>query len=1004
MAQNPRADRSRSSLRSHCESRNPPRANAKYSSMKMPPDHDIGDSSHHPPSPSMRQAQPNFKPRPSQTFQRKGSSASDRSARPPTPVSKASMDGSHSSTQHGPQSSLLQHKLQQERRSEIERSLTRLADEMDADTDAKPSAATPIRWTTSDSSKQQDSGPESADVMKKGLALKETEQVSISRSQSSSSYLSSCTNKDQQTMSTLHKQNFDLKLELFHRRERQTVLEEQVELLEAGKAQVEETNATLLQELEKRDKAVSEAVHMIISLETRIDLLLREREMIRQLESDKAFLSHLAQSPSTTLVGHTDTAKDSLGSPPTSDRNKPFYTPSFMSGQTESVEAVRDAHSRSEASYLTLPKTDSRADNNRGFASPSVSILSESSFVSVYGQRDTRDSSVPPDIPINASRKNKNEGHERRSTSSSTRDFTPLRSHGLESLGSRDGARDAPEDGDASLPLRKLELLEKAQSNYDSNNNTISATSAADRSQMVRPVKPQPLMRLKPRKERPRRKIIADETTTSNHTLPPTPDTATSSVLNHGQEFNMSPGGSSPSPYGFLVPRQFPGERLDKTATNQWRLQDSALSPQAPSFTAFTGRQECSGSAFPELQSPRLRRPQSADETTISRHRNDWESGSELDDGVSEASSFDYWMKEGLQPSQGRAAGPTSFVAANRDSPDFLGFPSDDNGWRSNNLSAALSGTGYPGANGPLAPALDAMGASLPSPEVGLYGSGLAGSNSPRPAGSQVAPPPAPYRKSSLNARTSAPGTPTTTRFLSKAQNIDRTKQRSISGHAPGALKSSERTTPTSRSQTPTLPARTQHQQPEHPAQKRHYPPQASQQYQQTVARPRSRGITSLFRRSWGAGPTFPTSASVPAAQSPFAPPVKRDHPAFQVGIPAWERRDDLTDNVSSTTPPPIIRKKAASKHPENGNGVQLRGITPSSVDVSTRGSSLDVPEPGLGVGLNRVITSEDGGASLMHNMTQKQAQDTSVSPVSHGHGRKWFGLGRVTSLKYAAS
>lgn len=813
-------------------------------------------------------------------------------------------------------------------------------------------------------------------------------------------------------MSTLHKQNFDLKLELFHRRERQTVLEEQIELLEAGKTQAEETNATLLQELEKRDKAVSEAVHMIISLETRIDLLLREREMIHQLESDKAFLSHLAQSPSTTLVGHTDAAKDSLYSTP-SDRNRPSHAPSFVSAQTESLEAFRNACLDSNASYLSLPKTDSRADNDHGFTSPSMSLLSKSSFVSIYGQNDVRDSSVPPDIPINPSRTKNSEGRGQRSVSSSAHDFTPSRSQRLESLGSRDGARSAMESREMAASLRKLERLDTTPNNQSNDRQNVSLLNGAERSETARPLKQQPLMRPKGHKERPGRKIISDESTTNNdHTLPPTPDTTTSSVLNHSQTRNdRSFTEPASSPTSHLALKRVPVERADTIAPNQWRFQESALvSPQAPSFTAFTSGNQTSGAAFPEILSPRLRRPRSADETTISRHRNDWESESELDDAISEASSFDYWMKEGLRPSRGGAARMNgSRENSNRDPPDLFGFPSDDNGgWRSNDLFGAMGGTGYLGTNGPLAPALDAMGASLPSPEAGLFGSGLAGSCSPRPVGSNVAPPPAPYRKSSLNARTSAPGTPMTTRFSNKSQDAEGSQKRSVSGKTPVLQKSNEWTAPRSRSQTPTLPAHTQDQQPEHPAQKRHYPPQASQQHQQAVSRPRSRGITSLFRRSMGSGPILPTSATVPATESPFALPSKKDLQAPQIGVPAWERRNDLANGMASATPPPIMRKKASAGNSDTESGAQSRGITPTSTGISGRGNSMDVPARSLGAGLSRVITAEDGGAPLGYSPAQKQAQETSFPPPSHGHGhshgRKWFGLGRVTSLKHAGS
>lgn len=789
-------------------------------------------------------------------------------------------------------------------------------------------------------------------------------------------------------MATLHKQNFDLKLELFHRRERQTVLEEQIELLDASKTQAEETNATLLHELEKRDKAVSEAVHMIISLETRIDLLLREREMTRQLESDKAFLSHLAQSPSTTLASHMDTTRDNLHSS-LGDRKRPSQASSFMSGQTESLEAFRRSGLDSDASYPSLLKTDSREGSDHGFASPS--ILSESSFASVYGQRDTRDSSVPPDISTNASRTSKGEARGRRSISASTRDFTPPRSQRIESLSSRDGARSAMDNRELTTPLRKT------SNDHNTSTQVVPMTHGADRSETVRPLKQQPLMRLRGHRERPVRKIISDESTpNNNYALPPTPDTATSSILRHG----LQPA----SPASHLALKRSPGEGADKTALNEWRFQDPALmSPHAPSFTAFTGRIQSSGTTLPDLQSLRLRRPRSADETTISRHKNGWESESELDDAVSEVSSFDYWMKEGLQPSRGGAVPPaSSHNATNRDPPN------EDVDWRNDDLF----GTAYVVANGPSAPVLDDMGASLLSPETGLYGSGLAGSSSPQPVGSSMAPPPAPYRHSSLSARTSAPSTPFMANFAGKLLDHDVGKKRSVSGQTPLPPRSNEWAAPRSRSQTPTLPAHTQHQQPEHPAQKdaqkRHYPPQTSQQL---AARPRSRGITSLFRRSMGSGPMFPTSASVPATESPFAPPPQRDYQAPQVGVPSWERRNELVHDMPSATPPPIMRNKAAAGNMETDSDAQSQGMAAAPApQVLGRGVSMDIPGPGLGAGLRRVNTSEDGGggAPLGHRAAPRQSQEMSFPPSSlghgHGHGRKWFGLGRMTGLRHAGS
>src|SRR5690606_10916886 len=97
----------------------------------------------------------------------------------------------------------------------------------------------------------------------------------------------------EQTVSTLHKQNFDLKLELYHRRERQTALEDRLEGVLREKEQVVQMNDTLIAELEKRDKAVEEAVAMIVLLESRVETLLKEREMVRQVEEQNSTFRQL---------------------------------------------------------------------------------------------------------------------------------------------------------------------------------------------------------------------------------------------------------------------------------------------------------------------------------------------------------------------------------------------------------------------------------------------------------------------------------------------------------------------------------------------------------------------------------------------------------------------------------------------------------------------------------------------------------------------------------------
>lgn len=128
-----------------------------------------------PSSPSLRYAQPANS---SRSSPRKASLGSIGGERPPTPISKASAKDSQHSSQQGPQSSLLQEKLQRERRSEIQRNLDRLADEVGTGTESRAAIVTPNRSLTADG-RRQDASRESGDSRNKGLALKEMEQVPL---------------------------------------------------------------------------------------------------------------------------------------------------------------------------------------------------------------------------------------------------------------------------------------------------------------------------------------------------------------------------------------------------------------------------------------------------------------------------------------------------------------------------------------------------------------------------------------------------------------------------------------------------------------------------------------------------------------------------------------------------------------------------------------------------------------------------------------------------------
>ncbi|KAI6709277.1 hypothetical protein JHW43_008181 [Diplocarpon mali] len=175
----------------------------------------------------------------------------------------------------------------------------------------------------------------------------------------------------EEAVSTLHKQNFDLKLELYHRRQRQETMEARLEELERTveqQAELRDINDQLLAELQKRDQAVEEAVGMICDLEERIQALVRDREDVEAFDA-------------TCERGSVAPPREFSSSPPRTMARMP----SFLSDTTDGNEALRSLYlPHHEHSDSTLPQLS----EEDGMGSPRLSVLSESSFVSVYGQKE----------------------------------------------------------------------------------------------------------------------------------------------------------------------------------------------------------------------------------------------------------------------------------------------------------------------------------------------------------------------------------------------------------------------------------------------------------------------------------------------------------------------------------------------------------------------------------------------------------------------------------------
>ncbi|KAI9846012.1 MAG: hypothetical protein M1837_004418 [Sclerophora amabilis] len=231
-------------------------------------------------------------------------------------------------------------------------------------------------------------------------------------------------------LSTIHKQNFDLKLEVFQRRRRMTALEEQVremDKLKTANAELQEVNEELLQELEKRDRAVEEAIGIICDLEERIELFEEDstqttgqsdpaghrrdaRESFPpssppQLPLDAAW----PKTPNQDATSKEDTSR-SKGMTAASYRlidlatpqSAQARTPSFLRSEKGSVSALRSLYLASENgsktfSSFSLPRRENETVRDgtasevqdhmiEGLDSPRLSVLSESSFLSVYGK------------------------------------------------------------------------------------------------------------------------------------------------------------------------------------------------------------------------------------------------------------------------------------------------------------------------------------------------------------------------------------------------------------------------------------------------------------------------------------------------------------------------------------------------------------------------------------------------------------------------------------------
>ncbi|KXX80978.1 hypothetical protein MMYC01_205190 [Madurella mycetomatis] len=654
------------------------------------------------------------------------------------------------------------------------------------------------------------------------------------------------------TLSTLHKQNFDLKLELFHRREKQTAMEERLamfeerlEMLEKEKIESAKKNDQLASELEKRDKAVEEAVTIIVALESRLESLLREKETVRKMEPDSSSLTRIgspAQAPSTNV---TKSEPFNTGEPKSLNR-----MPSFVSDRSDNTQNLRSVYlGAREPSLVSLPRTEGTPNTTHihyQLASPVPSVLSESSFVSVYGRNRTIGGPAADDSPLSAEAP----CLDRKlvvSEDTPTKAPRPISSRAARSEAGQFHNIGVVLDIGRS-PLQRLEKLKMAPAalSYSPRASTPPPTSSnnTDQSPFAKPAK------ARKEKRETLHKVLTQgpfNNEQQSKGLPPTPDTLSTTTL-HAQE---------PTPTGEMANgRHSPASSIDPWMCESFRPASvDHLDPMSSVSQANSG-------ARPGRVSPDL---------------------------FSFPSSTSGWAADAMFGSLGGAGfmgagGKTSPVvpmAPMANMVDAIGRSVPPGRSSSERLTANLE----PATAAPAPPnrrsSLLARTGLLDTDTVQVFDS------TPQPASSTA----------SSFKRSPARG--------NKVRSNSNTDLRPASRHLAdvmGPRQDRAMTVPPKQVHQP--PPTQQTPQSQAPPKQRHYPPTASQ-----ASRPRSRGLNGFFRRSTGSshGTPFAAPPSAPPAQpTPKSPSVPL------VGVPSCVRRSPLAtdDERSSVTPPPILRKK----------------------------------------------------------------------------------------------
>ncbi|OTA52984.1 hypothetical protein K449DRAFT_426937 [Hypoxylon sp. EC38] len=911
-------------------------------------------------------------------------------------------------------SSLLQERLQQERN---ERRMSRQGVDLSAsvvDVRDRGVHDSPVRSATATGRRQMPDSDFGDELIKNaGMGARQMEQVGSVHDNARSPEKLTGADLDAKTLSKLHKQNFDLKLELFYRREKQMNLEERVEKLESQYGKIMDANSKLqsqyqeletryreameindnmLVEMEQKDKAIGDAVGVIVTMEAHIDELVRQRDMVRQVEADGSY-RHSPSDGSNPESVTTDSPKQTnLGVPHlTEDIKSLARMPSFLSDHSQQTENLRNAVLKARNSGMHLRRVSgSSADPSEinRIASPSLSILSESSFPSIYGFKDAQDKSVLQPSGSVAAMDGSHVDRSPTPTNNANRQswvngqIPPVNYGGGARLPTQ--MQSLNNVLDTNSPLQKIERLEGHMAVVDN----VLQQPISDRSRDTStPTSAKPPInnsthqsKSKQEKREALQKVLTNYPThrdfSNPQAFPPTPDTVSSSTLRQHQNFTSSQDSltrqTGTVPVGGLLPV------YDRIAAARESTYHMSLNQHVPTTTISSRTQMPMPAINPnplydvgQLARSIPSRTRSASDTASSRARAD-SVGSDSDsdggaDARSETASVDYWMRESMKPNRYQTGISTQRENGGSTSPDLFSFPAEGGGWETDVIFGALKGSGYLGS--PVSALkrdpLDEMASSLQTSQTEVLEPPMMGTA-----------PPTPDRRSSLHARTGStnvvyPSGGKLRKSLAKGQGMGwmdgRGRSNSVDTVARGSFSKAQTQQPGSTT----------------PGKRNQYPPISGQ-----ASKGRGLGLNSLFRRSGSESSSVPPSATeatfpvpTPAQLSALSHtmalanlPLGRNSVPPPATMP-WRPPGVVEDDLKSATPPPIMRSRGQSLL-SGTSGVRITDATTPQL----QGAEMVTPTTPI-----TVVPAQGGSVNATPNVTGR---------------RKWLGLGRMGSMK----